>query len=616
MRKILLVAVYLLVASLVLTSGCLDFARHELGDNTNLVATPLKKFSSYEELKNFVKAGREVVNTSWYYTNEIVLTADAGGDLLRGYSTTNVQVEGVDEADIVKTDGEYIYVVSGKSVIILRAYPAEEAQILSQLNFSGTINGIFVNGDKLVVFEQEWSYYCCCGACIEYRPWKNITSFIKVYNISDRQTPVLVRNISVDGYYFNSRMVENYVYVIIERYAQLENDEIILPKISFGEDFKIIPATEIYYCNISDYSYTFTIILAINIRDDSQEPTQLTVLLGSSASSMYVSLHNIYIAVIPVYGWLYSAQFNEKTSLYRIYLRGAELQLVASGEVPGRILNQFSMDEYNGYFRIATTTGWWNGGANVYVLDLNLRAVGELNQLAPGENFHSARFVGDRCYLVTFKKVDPFFVIDLINPAEPKVLGELKITGYSDYLHPYDENHIIGIGKETVDMGSFAWYQGVKISLFDVTDVGNPKELAKYVIGDRGTESPVLGDHKALLMDRARNLLVIPVLVAEVNESQYPEGAPPNAYGEYVWQGVYVFNLSLEGLVLKGGITHLENNITPWHYSPYSVKRSLYIGNVLYTISDKKIKMNSLENLEEINELELPYSGDYMWYRY
>jgi uncharacterized secreted protein with C-terminal beta-propeller domain len=230
--------------------------------------------------------------------------------------------------------------------------------------------------------------------------------------------------------------------------------------------------------------------------------------------------------------------------------------------------------------------------------------------------------MGSRCYLVTFKKIDPLFVIDLTNPGEPKVLGELKITGYSDYLHPYDENHVIGIGKEAVaaEEGDFAWYQGVKVSLFDVSDVANPKEIAKYEIGDRGTDSPVLYDHKAFLFDRSKNLLVLPVSVAEIDASQYPSGVPSWAYGESVWQGAYVFDISLErGLELKGRITHCSNKMlsagsssAPWSsyfdaetFYQCSIERSLYIGNVLYTISDQQIGMNDLETLAEIGEIDL-----------
>ena len=251
--------------------------------------------------------------------------------------------------------------------------------------------------------------------------------------------------------------------------------------------------------------------------------------------------------------------------------------------------------------------------SNVYILDENLSIVDGIEGLAPGERMYSARFMGDRCYLVTFKKVDPLFVISLEDPTKPRILGKLKIPGYSDYLHPYDENHLIGIGKWTVEAeeGDFAWYQGVKISLFDVSDVEHPREIDSYIIGDRGTDSPVLRDHKALLFDKDLNLLAIPVLVAEIDESKYPNGVPPNAYGDYVWQGLYVFNITESSIEFRGGITHIEDQTAflksgYWFYSEYAVKRALYIDNVLYTISDKMIKMNDLVNLEEIGSLMLP----------
>jgi hypothetical protein len=239
---------------------------------------------------------------------------------------------------------------------------------------------------------------------------------------------------------------------------------------------------------------------------------------------------------------------------------------------------------------------------------MDLEIVGKIESIAPGEKIYSARFMGDTFYLVIFRKIDPLFVIDLSNPYNPKILGELEITGYSDYLHLYDENHVIGVGKETIaaDEGDFSWYQGVKISLFDVTDMSEPKELAKFEIGDRGTDSPVLRDHKAFLFDKEKNLLVIPVAVAKIDESQYPNGVPPYTQGEIIWQGAYVFTLSLEieeKILLKGTITHVENGNV--HDTSHHITRTLYIGEVLYTISDSKIKMNSLADLSEINELSL-----------
>jgi uncharacterized secreted protein with C-terminal beta-propeller domain len=296
------------------------------------------------------------------------------------------------------------------------------------------------------------------------------------------------------------------------------------------------------------------------------------------------------------------------TTIYRIHMQANNMTVEAKGNIPGQERNQFSMDEYGNYFRIQTST--WSGGVsqtNVYVLDMNLTVVGRLENLAPGENFHSARFMGDRCYLVTFKKTDPLFVIDLSNATNPLVLGELKIPGYSDYLHPYDETHLIGVGKNTVEAeeGNFAWYQGIKVSLFDVSNVTNPIQKANYIIGDRGSDTPVLSDHKAFLFDRSKNLLAIPVMVAKIDESKYPSPVPPYAYGEPVWQGAYVFDISLyHDLVLEGRITHLNIDMSI-NEQEYWVKRSLYIGDVLYTVSDRMVKMNSLDDLSPIGEVAL-----------
>ncbi len=322
---------------------------------------------------------------------------------------------------------------------------------------------------------------------------------------------------------------------------------------------------------------------------------------------------------IPVYD--YEASI-ETTHIVRIKIQGSTITSEASGKVPGRVLNQFSMDEYGDYFRIATTISGFSGDVilgqttqsnNVYVLNMNLTIVGRLENLAPGESIYSARFMGSRCYLVTFKKVDPLFVIGLDDPTAPEVLGKLKIPGFSDYLHPYSENLLIGIGKETVDAeeGDFAWYQGIKIALFDVSDVANPRQIASYIIGDRGTDSPVLYDHKAFLFDKDRNLLAIPILLAEINENQYPDGVPPNAYGEFVWQGLYVFTITENSISLRGRITHMDNNEdlqkSGYYFdSVYSVKRSLFIENMLYSISDMKVKINDLTSLVPVNEVKLP----------
>ena len=304
--------------------------------------------------------------------------------------------------------------------------------------------------------------------------------------------------------------------------------------------------------------------------------------------------------------------------------------------MPGHVLNQFSMDEFEGNFRIATTVGEvWRGPSigeksknNLYVLDEEMNTIGKLEDLAPGEKIYSARFMGARAYMVTFKKVDPLFVIDVSEPTNPKVLGKLKIPGYSDYLHPIDETHIIGVGKDTIESGygDFAWYQGMKMAIFDVSDVANPKEMHKIVIGDRGTDSYALQDHKAFLYDKEKELLVLPIMLSEIPEElkKNPEEQatgqtitsptivrPDNfpSYGEPVFQGAFVYKVTLEnGFEERGRITHIseDEELKRGYYygDEYSVKRALFIGNVLYTLSDKMLKANDLQSLEDLKEFE------------
>ncbi|MEM2915645.1 MAG: beta-propeller domain-containing protein, partial [Candidatus Bathyarchaeia archaeon] len=542
------------------------------------------------------------------------------------YSKTNIQVEGVDEADLVKTDGEFIYLASNDKVLIIKAYPPDVAEVVAQVQFNGTVMSIFVNGDRLVVFVAPTQYYYIVKRSndVSLAPvYEGPKTSINVYNITDRAKPSLARNVTLDGSYSNSRMIGDYVYVLISSPIYFgEDKEVYLPSISDNGQIQKIEAASIYYSNVTDYYYGLTIVIALNVKNDLEPITAENFLIGY-AGCIYVSLSNIYLAIPK-----WEVNGTQQTEIHRIRIDKNKIAYEKYGQVPGYVLNQFSMDEYNGYFRIATTTYnnvvFLEGNEktveptmtnNVYVLNSDLAVVGKREDLAPNEKIYAARFMGERCYLVTFFQVDPLFVISLKDPTNPTVLGKLKIPGYSDYLHPYDENHLIGIGKNaTVPKEGTSWglYQSVKISLFDVSDVEHPIELKSYLIGDRGTDSPVLHDHKAFLFDRERSLLAIPVLVADIDEAKYPDSVPPEAYGEFVFQGLYVFNITANDLTFRGRITHLENMTDPkiGSYfifdSAYMVQRALYIKNALYTISAIMIKRNDLTTLEEINKIELP----------
>jgi uncharacterized secreted protein with C-terminal beta-propeller domain len=586
----------------------------------------LKNFSSCDELKTYLEENKMDDYYGPYFLTDVVLeaaqptgTAVKSDSRASDYSTTNIQVEGVDEADIVKSDGRYIYVVSGNLFYIVDAYPAENAKVISKIRTGMTSTELFVNEDKVVLFGYS----------------KYGGTAVRIYDISNKTKPVLEKKFSMKGYYSDSRMIGDYVYMIVNKpvyrwYAQ--GEEIELPSISYdNETNESAGCGRVYYFDEPSDSYSFSTVLSIDLEDNN---VTSKVFLTGSSENIFVSEDNIYVThTTPRYyygitedvikkttGIPIRPDYSEKTIIHRLAIGNGSVEYKAKGEVPGRVLNQFSMDEYDGYFRIATTSGSvarFSGDAtsknNVYVLDEDLETVGKLEDLAPGETIYSARFMGKRAYLVTFRKVDPLFVIDLAEPKDPQVLGKLKIPGYSDYLHPYDENHLIGLGKEAIpaDNGDFSWFQGVKLSLFDVTNVSKPKEIAKYEIGDRGTDSYALRDHKAFLFSKSKNLLVIPVLLAEIDESSYAGRSEQWQYGDYTFQGAYVFDVSKQnGFKLKGRVTHMDNQSELmksgyYFYSDYSVKRSLYMDDVLYTISDELIKANSLKDLKEIKEVEL-----------
>ena len=623
---------------------------------TSPASSVMPAFSSYEELTEFLQNNTQSQSTysSIAVSQAVVavtpfalapasssvsgsLSNQGGSTGMTQYSPTNVQVAGVDEADTVKTDGEYIYLVTGNNISILRAYPADQAQLVSTISISDmTPVGIFVNGDRLAVLGTQsiMSQQLINGTDVYFT---NTTTTAQIYDISNRADPKLLTTFTTSGSYFGSRMIGDFVYLIASEPAfyidQPESnvtiDMVNIPKLGVNGNIAEVPPSEIYYSNTTDNYFVFTTIVALNIQNTAETPSYKTLTLGGT-SAIYVSLNNIYITFPE----------QNQTLIYRVHIENSIINPEAKGEVPGSVLNQYSMDEYDDYFRIATTNTTWTTGMinvtgtptvagqainttgifaivqltapttehNVYILDQNLNILGKLENIAPNENLDAARFVGNRCYLVTFQNTDPLFVIDLTDPTEPAMLGNLSIPGYSDYLYPYDDNHLIGVGKETVeaDQGYFAWYQGIKVALFDVSNVSNPIQMANYTIGDRGSDSPVLSDPKAFLFDKSQNLLVIPVLVATINQSQYPNGeVPPSAYGQPVWQGAYVFNLTLsEGLIFRGGITQIDDDINISN-SNYYVQRSLYIDNVLYTVSNAEVQLNSLDDLTFIKEINI-----------
>lgn len=678
----------------------------------------IKKFESLDDFAAFLEEAADRMPSYNFggrgmeMTESFALEADFGvptvktlampegmgaGSASDDFSKTNVQVEGVDESDIIKTDGKYVYAVVKNDLYISDAYPAEDAEVLSKIEFKSRPQNIYINDDYLVIFGANNVIYNT-DFYRGFRRRGNYT-FFKIFDISDRKNPKQVRDLDFEGNYSNSRMIGDYVYFVTNNYGYyFVPGEPIVPRIlEDGEEISnkcgaeiarcIIP--NIYYFDIPYESYNLTQVVAVNVKKpDSDINSDIYTLSGNQ--NMYVSLSNIYITytkhiseyqlrmealrelVFPKLSLKNQERIKEiedtkdyilsesekmpkifriverytmsltdeeqenlendlektmiekykdiskeleKTVIHKIAINKGELEYKTFGEVTGHVLNQFSMDERDNYFRIATTKSQtWSqymdeeereSYNNLYVLNDDLKVVGALENLAAGERIYSVRFMQGRAYMVTFKQIDPLFVIDLTNPKDPKVLGELKIPGFSNYLHPYDDQYLIGIGKDTKES---EWggvtTKGLKLSLFDVSDVANPKEVDVYMMGDQGSDSIALHDHKAFLFSKEKNLLSIPVTIRErINE---------RSWGKLTFSGAAVFHIDENGFELKGKIDHSDggkesNSDYFWGYQYYdnNVLRSLYIDDVLYTFSSRYLKMNDLEDLKLVKKLEL-----------
>lgn len=536
-------------------------------------------------------------------------------------SSTNVQVQGIDEADIVKTDGEYIYQVVDGRVNIISAKSAGKMEHVASIQFQKTFSPsqLFLDKEKLLIIGYSYSYETetaekKIATDSLYAPMNEMTMAL-VYDVKDPTKPTLEREISLEGYLSSARKIGSKVYLIANHFPQywlLEDDDGVDLRPRYSDSVNKEEETSVSYDEIQyipgSKEANYTTIAAFDLAEPTQE-AKITTYLGSGGQ-LYMSKENLYLALT---NWRSADEreeaFTPKTMIYKFGVNQLDVTFQGSTEVVGTILNQFSMDEHNGYFRVATTEGdSWDESKpsknHLIVFDKNLKQVGTLSDLAKGERIYSARFLGDRIYIVTFKETDPLFVIDASEPSNPTILGELKIPGFSNYLHPYDENHIIGFGYDTKlvtmegDKEPRVITEGVKLSLFDITDVNNPKEKFTEIIGGRGTYSPLNYDHKALLYNRENGLFAFPINVYEsVKGNEYEQ--------KFIFQGAYVYNISLDkGFSLKSKITHMKGKelYEEWDNE---IQRLVYIDAQLYAISHSKISSYSLENYQFISELKL-----------
>lgn len=587
------------------------------------ISQELPKVENFKNLYAMLKAR----DTKRYYIDDM-LSVDsitnansknetATNEVANDYSKTNTQVQGVDEADIVKTDGTYIYYLTNEKLTIINTENASQMKEMSTIKFDETFTPeeLFLNNDKLIVIGTRYEYDKTerkIGIDEDYLypnyMDKTYTS-AKLYNVKDKINPTLERTVEVEGDYLTARMIDSNVYIASNKYmyyayicntyksTELNEDDFKPHYLdtATSNETKSINFDCIYY--IPEFEDTnYLNIVAFNITNNQEANVESYLGAGEE---IYASKENLYVTKTK-----YDYEKNNKTSItteiYKFNLNNANCTFAKAGDVPGSVLNQFSMDECNGYFRIATTDSTsWNSESNtnnLYVLNENLETIGKIEGLAKGERIYSVRFMGNRAYMVTFVETDPLFVIDLSNPTTPTVLGELKIPGYSKYLHPYDETHLIGIGEDT-DVVNYGYgdrvvTNGMKMAMFDVTDPNNPQELYNVKIGEKGTYSELLYNHKALLFSKEKNIIAFPV---SITEDDY----------KVTFQGAIVYGVSLEkGFELK---TKISNSATDYdrYYSRNRVERIIYIKDTLFTLSNGLIKAVDLNTFETKGSIEL-----------
>lgn len=524
-----------------------------------------------------------------------------------GYSKTNNQVNNVEEADIVKTDGKNIYYATYEKLVIVNAENPNNLKEIYKENFTNTDfrpQELYIYEDKLILLGNTYissrnglKTYTETISDVDCISYNNKTRAI-IYKINGNIEKI--REIDLTGSLLSSRMIGESLYIVSNQYIntyRIKSNSIndlsedaykpVYKDTAISEKEKKIDFSQIE-CFENMESANLLTVAGLNINEN--EEVKIKTFLGSG-EEIYVSENNMYIAKTNSnYNIITREYIETTTTILKLALNQSNIEYRAEAEVPGFINNQFSMDESNGTFKIATTIGSiWNSSNSrtnsLYILDENLNELGRIEGLAKGEKIYAVRYTENRAYIVTFEQVDPLFVIDISNSRSPKLLGELKIEGYSTYLHPYDENHLIGFGYDTTYNGKVTKTNGLKMVMFDITDLNNPKELFKVEIGNKYTSSILLNNHKALLFSKEKNIIGFPISMYGGKNTSYK---------------AQIYKIDLEkGFELKGEIVQNGSDYKS------QIERIIYIDNTYYVLSAKEIQSVNMDTLEKIDSIEI-----------
>ena len=527
-----------------------------------------------------------------------------------GYSDTNVRENGVGEADIVKTDGKNIYTLC-RSVVTITAIDNGSMEKLASIEQDAEryVEDIYVQDDKLVLFGTLGRQVGNSEDSEAYDGYYENNTYVQVYDISDPSNPKEIGNMEQSGGYNTSRIVDGYVYVLSQFHPYEDNvtarDLWYIPEVQG----KSIEAENIYMPQEAEGN-EYTIITAFSL-DDPSEKTDSKAVFGYS-DVCYVSENNIYIT-----SNYYEDSDVSRTLIRKISYTDGKLAGVAQTKIKGMLNDSFSIDEYEGNLRLVTTideiysnddimplnetadeTDDKNGttdksdaskvtekavaenvkdavpGTNsLYVLNDKLEIIGSIHNLAKDETIYSARFMGDTGYFVTYRQVDPLFSVDLSDPKNPKILGELKIPGFSEYLHPYGDGKLLGIGRDVSEDGFTT--EGVKLLMFNVTDPSNVTEENKYTIEESyGTD--VGYNYKGVFVDVQKNLFGFVT------------------YHDGVTYQLFTYD-EAEGF----------KEVMSRQLSGYEGSRGLYIGDVFYLVSGNMIESYSMNGFEKMDDIVL-----------
>lgn len=570
--------------------------------------------SSYEEIYNLMKNAVELRNKDKEFSEEMAVAEDMvdgavdtaddtssgevpAGEAVNGnssskqdYSDTNIQVDGVDEADIIKTDGEYIYYVdsvddsySNNCVRILKADSGKLEKVnnleITCDNDELYISEMYLYNNKLVVI----------GTDNEYQTG-SVDTIVWIYDVSNPYKAKEINKIKINGYYSDSRCRDGYLYMFTNYYPlygviDKEKTSSYIPCV----DDEMLECSDIYISDKSSAS-SYIVITAINIpegkKSDRCKITEKSAVL-SGGGQLYVSTNSIY--VLTTQYKTADDSFDEYTAITKFDYDKGKVDMKCTGRVKGFTDSQFSADEYKGYLRIVTTLrGDRRKDSNaLYVLDGNLDVVGSIGNIAKGERVYSARFYGDYGYFVTYYQTDPLFTVDLSNPNEPEIVSEIKLPGFSDYLQGFGEDRLFGIGYDTIEVDTGAYVADVlKISMFNISDKENVTEENTLLLKDYNTSSACYG-HKNLLINYEKNIIGF-------------EARSWDEDGETVKYLVYEYvdnRFKQVGAIDYGKIMGVDE------FNIYDL-RGIYIGDYLYVISKcNGVASFELDGLKPVDKL-------------